>query len=168
MMKMVTVGVDPGLDGALAFLYPTGEVRCFGMPVVEIVRNGKHKREIDPVALGDLVFQETDKRTAVAFVEKVGAMPGQGTSSMFSFGKSYGVVLGVLAALQIETHHPTPQAWQKALNVRDGKEGSLLRAGELMPLHRAEWKPVKGVFDKKQAIGRAEAALIAKYGQLQS
>lgn len=76
---------------------------------------------------------------------------------MFSFGKSYGAVLGALAALEIPVTHVTPQRWKKALSVRPGKDAARLRASELLPEHSNTWK-------LKKHDGRAEAAMIAYYG----
>jgi crossover junction endodeoxyribonuclease RuvC len=84
-------------------------------------------------------------------------MAGQGVSSVFSFGRSAGIIEGVLAAFDIPTTLVTPQAWQKAMAVRDGKDGSRERAMQLFPAS-AE------LFQRKKDDGRSDAALIAKYG----
>lgn len=158
------IGVDPGLDGAIFFL-DAGAAIATPMPTVEVKRGGKNKREIDIAAAVEILnFDLTNG--AVAYVEQVGAMPGQGVSSMFSFGKSYGILLGVLAALYIGFNHVSPVTWKKALNVRGGKEAALLRASELMPQHSKYWTPKKGELTKAQALGIADAALIAYYGVL--
>jgi len=150
------IGIDPGLSGAICLLDGLNRVTIWDMPTVEVLRGRKTKRELDLTALSTIIFGITDE--AVAYVEQVGAMPGQGVSSMFSFGKSYGGTLGILAALQVPVQeHVPPQRWQKALNVRKGKDGSRLRASELLPSYMSLWARVKD-------DGRAEAALIAYYG----
>lgn len=97
---MLIAGIDPGLSGAVAFLdATTGNVTdCLDMPVHQLQRGGKAKREIDAHSLAAMLGRDCISH---AFVELVGVMPGQGVSSVFSFGKSYGVVLGILAGQQI-------------------------------------------------------------------
>ncbi|NDC04371.1 MAG: hypothetical protein EBZ81_15760 [Betaproteobacteria bacterium] len=92
----------------------------------------------------------------VAVVEQVNAMPGQGVSSMFSFGQAYGVVLGVLAGLSIPATAVTPAIWKKALKLNSGKDAARAKAAQLWPSHAGEFKRVKD-------DGRAEAALLAYY-----
>jgi crossover junction endodeoxyribonuclease RuvC len=94
-----------------------------------------------------------------AIVEKVGAMPGQGVSSMFSFGRSVGIIEGVLAALQVPTTFITPQAWQKAIGAAKGKDGSRQRCMELFPRD-------SHLFARVKDDGRADAVLIALAGAL--
>lgn len=149
------VAVDCGLTGALAFFNPeAGTLDIVDMPVIEVERGGKAKREISPHFIASAI---RDFKPTVAWLERVGARPGQGTSSMFAFGRGVGQVEGVLAALQVPYHYATPQQWQKAVAMRDGKDGSRLRAMELFPAY-AE------LFRLKKAHGRSDAALLAWYG----
>ena len=152
---MIILGIDPGLSGALA-LYDTSEqtVEVFDMPVLELVRNGKKKGEVSAQALANLLAATTIK---AAFVERVNAMPGQGVTSVFSFGRSTGIVEGILAAYDIPTTLVTPQAWQKAVGQRAGKDGSRERAMQLFPAQA-------DLFQRKKDDGRSDAALIAYYG----
>jgi len=147
------LGIDPGLSGALAFL--TREtLEIIDMPTVEVTRNGKAKREVSPALIADAIAGRGVKQ---AFMERVSAMPGQGVSSMFSFGRSTGVVEGVLAAYEIPTTLVTPQAWMKAMGLRAGKDGSRERAMQI-------WPPYSDLFARKKDNGRSDAALIARYG----
>ena len=152
------LGVDPGLGGALAFLDAGGVLEIFDMPVHRLKRGGKAKREIDRYELARIV--DAHGPVAHAFVEQVGAMPGQGVTSMFQFGRSLGIVEGVLSAGFIPTDYVAPRKWRSGLGVRAGKDGSRARASALMPGHAGLWTRVKD-------DGRAEAALIALYGQRQ-
>lgn len=149
------IGIDPGASGAIAFFdMAEGELEIVDMPTVDIERGGKAKREISPHLLAKALDEWTP---AVAWLEKVGAMPGQGVSSMFQFGRSVGMVEGALAGLSISVNYVTPQRWQKAVGVRGGKDGARLRAIELFPKHAH-------LFALKKWDGRADAALIAWYG----
>lgn len=152
---MIIIGIDPGLSGAIAF-YDTVEqtVEVVDMPVLELVRNGKKKREVSAQALAN---QLAGRKVHSAFLERVNAMAGQGVTSVFSFGRSTGIVEGVLAAYDIPTTLVTPQAWQKAVSQRAGKDGSRERAMQLFPAQA-------DLFQRKKDDGRSDAALIAYYG----
>ena len=151
------LGIDPGLHGALAFFdYEAGTLVVNDMPTVTVERGGKSKGEVSPQLLA-MVIRQFDVRRAV--VERVNARPGQGVTSMFSFGRSMGIVEGVLGGLNIPMSYVTPQAWRKAMQVREGKDGSRLRAMELFPAYADEFK-------LKKWDGRAEAALIAYCGAM--
>lgn len=152
---MIILGIDPGLSGAMAFLdTDTGMIAVEDMPTVEVKRNNKLKREVSPQLVAAIIIK---RHVGAAYLEKVNAMAGQGVSSVFSFGRSAGIMEGVLAAFDIPTTLVTPQAWQKAMGVRDGKDGSRERAMQLFPAS-AE------LFQRKKDDGRSDAALIAKYG----
>jgi crossover junction endodeoxyribonuclease RuvC len=154
---MIIMGIDPGLSGAVAIYdTSTGDVGIEDMPTVEVVRGGKRKSEISPQALSDVIAKGY---AGSAFLERVGAMPGQGVTSMFSFGRSVGMVEGVLAALSIPVTIVPPQTWRRRVAVREGKDGSRERAMQLFPRQAA-------MFARKKDDGRADAALIAYYGSL--
>jgi crossover junction endodeoxyribonuclease RuvC len=146
------LAIDPGATGALAFFDPAaGTLEVVDMPTVTVKRGAKLKNEISPQMLAAIV---SARNPAMAVLEKVGAMPGQGVSSMFQFGRGVGIVEGVLAALHVPTDYVTPQAWQKALNARSGKDGNRQRAAELFPAYAH-------LFARKKDDGRADAALMA-------
>ena len=155
---MTILGIDPGASGGIAFFsMQRGLLSIFDMPTVEVKRGGKTKREVSAAMLNAIIgARDID----AAFVEKVGAMPGQGVSSMFQFGRSVGMIEGVLAALEIPTNYVTPQVWQKTVGARGGKDASRARASELFPAYAAN-------FTRKKDDGRADAALIAWYGAQQ-
>jgi crossover junction endodeoxyribonuclease RuvC len=152
---MIYIGIDPGLDGAIACFDPDkGHLSVVDMPVVEMLRNGKKKREVSAQMLSQLI--RVVEHPCTATFERVNAMPGQGVTSVFSFGRSSGIVEGVLAAFAIPTSIITPQTWQKAADVRGGKDGSRQRAAELFPAYA-------GLFARKKDDGRADAACMAWY-----
>jgi crossover junction endodeoxyribonuclease RuvC len=156
---MIIIGIDPGASGALAF-YDVEEAYLwvYDMPVNEIVRNGKKKREVSAAGIADIIRARIDQQPQVrAFFERVGAMPGQGVTSMFAFGRSAGIVEGVLAAMRVPIDIVTPQAWQKATGSRDGKDGARLRAQQLFPAFTE-------YFGLKKHDGRADASLLCVYG----
>lgn len=146
------LGIDPGASGALAFFnLEAGTLEIVDMPTVQVKRGAKLKNEISPQMLAAIICA---RKPVVAIIEKVGAMPGQGSSSMFQFGRGVGMVEGVLAALHVPTDYVTPQQWQKAVGARDGKDGNRQRAAELFPAYAH-------LFARKKDDGRADAALMA-------
>jgi crossover junction endodeoxyribonuclease RuvC len=149
------LGCDPGLSGALFFLEPgaaTGE--AIDLPVHVLTRGGKTKRELDIVQLISILAL---RRVNHAFLEQVGAMPGQGISSTFAFGKTFGIILGVITAHSIPRTLVSPIRWKRALQVTKSKDGCRARASQLLPEAANQWK-------LRKHDGRAEAALIALYG----
>ncbi|MFM6207166.1 hypothetical protein, partial [Planktothrix sp.] len=93
---------------------------------------------------------------SIIILESVHAMPGQGVSSMFSFGLGYGVWLGIVAALNVPIEFVTPQAWKKYYSLGPDKEASRVKALQLFPSQASELK-------LKKHHGRAEALLLAEY-----
>ena len=149
-------GIDPGISGAFAIFDTTyeDEIQIWDMPTVSILRNGKNKNEVSAALVATII---AGKNIDCAYLERVNAMPGQGVSSVFSFGRSVGILEGVIAAYEIPITIVTPQAWQKAMAVRGGKDGSRERAMELFPKSSDSFK-------LKKNDGRADATLIAMYG----
>ena len=151
-MSNYVIGIDPGASGAVVLLDDQHRVvEWEAMPVLKI---GSATRVSGPALAA--ILSEWDY--AHAYVEQVGAMPGQGVSSMFSFGYAAGVVAGVLGALHITTTMVTPQAWKKRAGlIGQDKDAARSRAIQLWP----DWRALdaKG---KGQAL--ADAALIARFG----
>lgn len=156
MTGSCTLGVDPGLDGALALLSPDGDLIVHDMPVFNL----KTKRVVDEYGLARLV-DDWSAQIGCAWLEQVGVRPGEGAVGAFSFGRGYGILRGVLAANFLTIHDVTPAKWKGALKVRGEKDESRARAAALFPAHGALW-PLK------KHHGRAEAALIAAYGASQN
>lgn len=146
-MSARILAVDPGLTGALALYVPAEprRIAVHDMPVA-----GK---DVDPAALARLV---RELAPTVAVVERVGAMPGQGVSSTFRFGVGYGMVQGVLGALEIPIHLVTPADWKRTYRLPADKEAARARAIQIWPSCPD--------FARKKDAGRAEAALIARHG----
>jgi len=153
-----TLGIDPGLDGALAVVADGQVAEVFDMPTLEIQRNRRTKREVDTRALVNFIlFAKGSYPGLEAWIEKSQAMPKQGASSIFSYGQSYGILLGALAALGVPVTKVHPTVWKKAMRVNSGKDGARQRASEIFPQCAATWK-------RKKDHGRAEAVLVAAYG----
>lgn len=146
------IGIDPGLGGALAFLSDSLElINLVDMPVMNLRKGRKQVNAVQLAKEIKSVFTE-----GVCYLESVSSMPKQGVSSVFSFGMSYGIVQGVLGALQIPIILVTPTSWKKRANLLGkDKEASLTLAQQLYP---------QASLARKKDHGRAEAILIARFG----
>ena len=175
-MSVIHIGIDPGKGGAIAF-YENEAWRTVDCPLIETKRTTRKnkttgkvtttiKNESSPVLMAALLREISEAATStssrlVVHIEKVGAMPGQGVTSMFSFGRNFGQWEGVIAAYGCEVHYVTPQRWKKAMLAGQpkGKETSRMRALQLFPYLAHELK-------RKKDNGRAEALLIGEHGRL--
>jgi crossover junction endodeoxyribonuclease RuvC len=122
-----------------------------------VERNGKAKRQVSASELAD-IFSPYDSSKCHVYVEKVSAMAGQGVTSVFSFGRSFGMIEGILAAFRLPVTYVAPATWVKGVGRGQGKDASRARAMEIFPNNQADFKRVKD-------DGRADAALIAYWGK---
>ena len=139
------IGIDPGKAGAIAYLFENGE------DVVDMPANPHDLWELLNEHRGDYV-------PVVAYIEKAQSMPGQGVSSTFQTGYGYGQLIMALAALAIPYHEVSPSVWKKAMGLT-GTDKEAARA-----LARSQWPTAS--LSRGKDHGRAEALLIARYGQL--
>lgn len=147
------IGIDPGLSGALVCIRGAEVLACHDLPVESGV--GRRNRLSAPVLTHHLRELLTAHGPCRAALEAVSAMPGQGVSSMFSFGRSLGAVEGVLAALGIAVTYYTPAVWKRSYGLSGRpKDASRTRALELFP-------SAAGLLTRKKDHGRAEALLLA-------
>lgn len=158
---MIIIGIDPGLDGAVAVLYPDDDVRSspelFDTPTFLVTGGRKDKREHDEASMAN-ILRAFKKRGTIAVLERVHAMPGQGVTSMFSMGNGYGLWRGLLTGLRIPYELITPQSWKKLLmkGQGQGKDASRQVAMRLFPQAADRLK-------LKKHHGRADALLMAEY-----
>ena len=141
------MGCDPGVSGAISFYFPSHpeNIAVYEMPSV-----GK---EVNCPELAALIKQY---RPNVAIIEHVHSFPGQGVSSSFNFGASYGMLRGVVAALGVPIKLVAPVKWKKFFNLSRDKD-------ESRRLAILNW-PTCEHFSRKKDDGKAEAALLALYG----
>jgi crossover junction endodeoxyribonuclease RuvC len=154
-MSKYSIGIDPGLSGAIAII-STESLKIFDMPTMTVERNGKAKRQVSAAELAEMLYLYSSRDCHV-YVEKVSAMAGQGVTSVFSFGRSFGMIEGILAAFKLPVTYVAPATWVKAVGRGQGKDASRARAMELFPSEQDKFK-------LKKWDGRADAALIAYWG----
>ena len=152
-MSLLICGIDPGLNGAFAFLnIEELTLQIVAMPTFE--KNSL--RHTDPAEVAAVINHH---RPTHAFLEAVYSSPQMGVRSAFSFGRSAGIIQGALHASQAspEVCQVVPSVWKPAMGAPADKKKTLARASQLMPDCASAWKRVKD-------DGRAEAALLALYG----
>ena len=147
---MLIVGIDPGISGGIACLSPDG-AEAEPMPLVGT--------EIDAGYLADWLITRSP---ALVVVEKVGAMPGNGSVSMFKFGTGFGQILGVLEALKLSHYRVTPQAWKKAVLAGTSRD----KTAAIEYVHR-RYPDVCLTPGRKRTPhdGMADALCLAEYGR---
>lgn len=154
------LGVDPGLTGALALLDDRGRFLTISdMPIMSRgVKSGKSQNCVNYKGLQLLIDAwRAEYGEIVAYVENIHAMPGQGVTSMFNMGDTFGAIKAILACEDIETYYITPQSWKKHFKLTSDKEQCRAYAIRTCP-QAAQY------LDRKKDHNRAEALLIARYG----
>ena len=151
---MITIGIDPGIYGAVAFLENGKYKHVEDMPVIQ-KGSGAVKNEVNPSALVTILreYAPADEGILVA-LERVNAMPGQGVSSVFSLGDSFGTARACVAACRFEMEYVTPRAWKKHFNLTSDKEMCRAYAVKMFP---------DAELHLKKHVDRAEALLMARW-----
>lgn len=153
MAANLFLGIDPGLNGAIAILHADGSMHSVeDMPTL-LRGKGTVKREVDAAGLAHLL-RPIASEIQMAVVEKVGAMPQQGSASTFSLGHSYGTATAVIAALGIPLQLVAPVTWKKRMALTRDKEHARATAIHLWPA---------APLSRKKDADRAEALLMARY-----
>tara|TARA_Y100001958_G_scaffold120922_1_gene88040 strand:+ start:594 stop:1088 length:495 start_codon:yes stop_codon:yes gene_type:complete len=153
---MFIIGIDPGINGAICF-FENGEV----IDVIEMptMQDGKkNKKQINGNQIFNEIFlriQNISKKNINVIVEQVSAMPGQGVTSMFNFGQSFGVIKGICAAMQLPIFFVRPAKWKKNFDlINTKKDASRTKAIEMFP-------KISTFLSKKKDSNKADAILIA-------
>ncbi len=155
---MIIVGIDPGISGALCFFSNGNVINVIDMPTM--AEGKKNKKQVN----GRQIFNEilNIKNTFAGHkinvvVEQVSAMPGQGVTSMFNFGQSFGVIKGICSAMELPIFYVRPAKWKKYFNLINAeKDASRTKAIEMFP-------KISEKLSRKKDNNKADAILIAKY-----
>ena len=153
---MRIIGIDPGLSGAIAVLEDQ-KVKCiFDMPVMP--EGKKNKRQLNSAQLVNLLKENiSTNEDTIIVVEQVNAMPGQGVTSMFNFGQTFGAIKGISAALGLPIFFVRPAKWKKHFElINSSKDASRTKAIEMYP-------SLSGQLSKKKDVNKSDAILIARF-----
>ena len=155
---MLIIGIDPGISGAICF-FENGEIKdVIDMPVM--ADGKKNKKQIN----GSQIFNEISTRiknykaeNINVVIEQVSAMPGQGVTSMFNFGQSFGVLKGICAAMQLPIFLVRPAKWKKHFElINSQKDSSRTKAIQMFP-------KISSHLSRKKDANKADAILIASF-----
>jgi crossover junction endodeoxyribonuclease RuvC len=153
---MRIIGIDPGLSGGIAILDNKKINGMFDMPVM--ADGKKNKRQLNSALLAQIVKDNIkDIEDTVIIVEQVNAMPGQGVTSMFNFGQSFGAIKGICAAIGLPIFFVRPAKWKKYFElINSSKDASRTKVIEMYP-------SIADKLSKKKDVNKSDAILIARY-----
>ena len=153
---MKIIGIDPGLSGAIAVLEDIKVLSLFEMPVM--AEGKKNKRQLNSAQLVNIIKENTNDEEEIAvIVEQVNAMPGQGVTSMFNFGQTFGAIKGVCAALGLPIFFVRPSKWKKHFElINSSKDSSRTKVKEMYP-------SLSSQLAKKKDVNKSDAILIARF-----
>ena len=153
---MKIIGIDPGLSGAIAVLENNKVLNIFDIPVMS--EGKKNKRQLNSALLVNLLKENINKEEEVTVVvEQVNAMPGQGVTSMFNFGQTFGALKGICAALELPIFFVRPSKWKKHFElINSSKDASRTKAIEMYP-------KLSNQLSKKKEVNKSNTILIARY-----
>ena len=155
---MLIISIDPGISGSICFFKEGKILDVIEMPIM--TEGKKNKKQVN----GSQIYNEISKRINTyekqnirVIIEQVSAMPGQGVTSMFNFGQSYGILKGICAAMQLPMYFVRPAKWKKYFNlINSEKDASRTKAIEIFPYFSSN-------LAKKKDSNKADAILIASY-----
>lgn len=153
---MIVFGIDPGVSGAISVFENKKIVSFFDMPTM--LDGKKSKRQVNAAQLAhEIKSRMTDRNETSVIIEQVSAMPGQGVTSMFNFGQSFGVIKGICSALGIAIYFIRPVKWKKHFNlIGSEKDASRTKVIEMFP-------DLSPQLTKKKNSNKSDAILIGKY-----
>ena len=155
---MFIIGIDPGISGSICFFEDGKIIDVVEMPTM--TEGKKNKKQVN----GSQIFNEIlerikklDKKDIKVVIEQVSAMPGQGVTSMFNFGQSFGILKGICSAMQLPMYFVRPAKWKKYFNlINSEKDASRTRAIEIFPYFSSQ-------LSRKKDSNKADAILIASF-----
>jgi crossover junction endodeoxyribonuclease RuvC len=155
---MLVIGIDPGISGSICFFNEGKIVDVVEMPTMN--EGKKNKKQVNGAQIFNEIserIKKLDKRDIKIVIEQVSAMPGQGVTSMFNFGQSYGILKGICSAMQLPMYFVRPAKWKKYFNlINSEKDASRTRAIEIFPYFSSQ-------LSRKKDSNKADAILIASF-----
>ncbi len=154
---MLIIGIDPGISGSICFFEDGKIIEVIEMPVM--TEGKKNKKQVNGAQINNEFLKRIHNKNddVRVVIEQVSAMPGQGVTSMFNFGQSYGILKGICSAMQLPMFFVRPAKWKKYFNlINSQKDASRTRAIEIFPYFSSQ-------LSKKKDANKADAILIASF-----
>jgi len=155
---MLIIGIDPGISGSICFFEDGKILDVIEMPTMN--EGKKNKKQVNGAQIYNEIIDRINKlqkQDVRVVVEQVSAMPGQGVTSMFNFGQSFGIIKGICSAMQLPLYFVRPTKWKKYFNlIKSEKDASRTRAIEIFPYFSSQ-------LSKKKDSNKADAILIASF-----
>ena len=155
---MIIIGIDPGISGSICFFEKGKIIDVIEMPIM--TEGKKNKKQVNGAQIYNEISQRIKKREkneVRVVIEQVSAMPGQGVTSMFNFGQSFGILKGICSAMKLPMYFVRPAKWKKYFNlINSEKDASRTRAIEIFPYFSSQ-------LTKKKDSNKADAILIASF-----
>ena len=155
---MLIIGIDPGISGSICFFQDGKIIDVIEMPTM--TEGKKNKKQVNSSQVFNEIsekIKKLDKNEIKVVIEQVSAMPGQGVTSMFNFGQSFGILKGICSAMQLPMYFVRPTKWKKYFNlINSEKDASRTRAIEVFPYFSSQ-------LSRKKDSNKADAILIASF-----
>ena len=155
---MLIIGIDPGITGSICFFLDGKIIDVIGMP--NMPEGKKNKKQVNGAQIYYEIssrIKDIKKEDIKVLIEQVSAMPGQGVTSMFNFGQSFGILKGICSAMQLPMYFVRPTKWKKYFNlINSEKDASRTKAIEVFPYFSSE-------LSRKKDSNKADAILIASF-----
>ena len=155
---MLIIGIDPGISGSICFFEDGKIIDVIEMP--NMAEGKKNKRQVNGAQIYNeisSIIKNIEKKNIKVVIEQVSAMPGQGVTSMFNFGQSFGVLKGICSAMQLPMYFVRPAKWKKYFNlINSQKDASRTKAIEVFPY-------ISPQLSRKKDSNKADAILIASF-----
>ena len=155
---MLIISIDPGISGSICFFEDGKIIDVIDMPTM--IDGKKNKKQVNGAQIYNEIskkINQVDKRELKVVIEHVSAMPGQGVTSMFNFGQSFGILKGICSAMQLPMYFVRPAKWKKYFSlINSEKDASRTKAIEIFPYFSPNLL-------KKKDSNKADAILIASY-----
>ena len=155
---MLIIGIDPGISGSICFFKDGKILDVVEMPTM--TEGKKNKKQVNGSQIYNEILKrikKVEKQETRVVIEHVSAMPGQGVTSMFNFGQSFGILKGICSAMQLPMYFVRPAKWKKYFNlIKTNKDASRTKVIQVYP-------GISNQLSRKKDSNKADAILIARY-----
>ena len=155
---MLIIGIDPGISGSICFFEDGKILDVLEMPTM--TDGKKNKKQVNGAQIYNEISSKimgVERQNLRVIIEQVSAMPGQGVTSMFNFGQSFGILKGICSAMQLPMYFVRPAKWKKYFGlIKSEKDASRTKVIEMFPYFSSQ-------LSKKKDSNKADAILIASF-----